>query len=53
MHCAFFIKHPECIDILLKHGADTTLKDANGHTATDIAEKKCSPETLQRLQTRP
>lgn len=53
LHLAVFFEHPECIDILLKHGADTTLKDANGHTATDIAEKKCSPETLQRLQTCP
>ena len=53
LHLAVFFEHPECIDILLKHGADTTLKDANGHTATDIAEKKCSPEILQRLQSRP
>ena len=41
---------PEVIDLLLKHGADPTVKDAMGLSANDWARKFRDPEGLKLLK---
>jgi len=50
MAAAYFQRNPEIFKTLLALGADPGIKDLNGQTAVDYAERFNSREVIQLLQ---
>ena len=50
-HCACFNGHAECVAVLVKAGCDTTLRDNDGETGRQIAERHGHAAVLSLLDT--